>query len=140
ADTKRGSNSPFTAPAEAFATLELVNVTHHYYREREDDNFILGPINLTFRPGELVFLVGGNGSGKSTLAKVITGLYPPAGGEMRLNGQVINDATRDAYRQSFSTVFADYFLFDRIISRSRAGSDGRARSYLAQLHLDHKVS
>ena len=128
------------APAEAFQSLELRDVTHHYYREREDDNFELGPINLTFRPGELVFLVGGNGSGKSSLAKVITGLYPPAGGEIRLNGRVIDDRTRDAYRQNFSTVFADFFLFDRIFSADRAGSDVRAREYLERLHLNHKVS
>jgi putative ATP-binding cassette transporter len=125
---------------ERLETLELRNVTHHYYREREDDNFILGPITLTFRPGELVFLIGGNGSGKSSLAKVITGLYPPAGGEIRLNGRVIDDRNRDDYRQYFSTVFSDYFLFDRITGVARDGGDRRAADYLKQLHLDHKVS
>lgn len=140
AGEQRSSAAAAAAPVEAFQSLELRDVTHHYYREREDDNFVLGPINLTFRPGELVFLVGGNGSGKSSLAKVITGLYPPAGGEIRLNGRVIDDRTRDAYRQNFSTVFADFFLFDRIFSADRAGSDVRAREYLERLHLNHKVS
>lgn len=141
AESVGDSRSPAAAaPVEVFQSLELRDVTHHYYREREDDNFELGPINLTFRPGELVFLVGGNGSGKSSLAKVITGLYPPAGGEIRLNGRVIDDRTRDAYRQNFSTVFADFFLFDRIFSADRAGSDVRARDYLERLHLNHKVS
>jgi putative ATP-binding cassette transporter len=127
------------APVERFESLELVGVTHHYHREREDDNFLLGPIDLTFHPGELVFLVGGNGSGKSTLAKVITGLYPPGGGEIRLNGRIIGDHNRDDYRQCFSTVFADYFLFDRIIGVTGTGSDERAHAYLEKLHLDHKV-
>src|SRR5207253_8284497 len=86
-DENRSPARPAGVPAESFASLELRAVSHHYYREREDDNFVLGPINLTFRPGELVFLVGGNGSGKSTLAKVITGLYPPAAGEILLNGR-----------------------------------------------------
>ena len=93
-----------------------------------------------FRPGELVFLIGGNGSGKSTLAKVITGLYPPAGGEIRLNGRVIGDHNRDDFRQTFSAVFADYFLFERIMDGAPAGVDHRAREYLEQLHLNHKVS
>ncbi len=128
------------AAAEPFESLELVGVTHHYYREREDDHFVLGPIDLTFRPGELVFLVGGNGSGKSSLAKVIAGLYPPAGGEIRLNGRVINDGNRDDYRQCFSAVFSDYFLFDRITGAALNGSDERARDYLGRLHLNHKVS
>jgi len=127
------------APPEPFKTLELIGVTHHYYREREDDNFVLGPIDLVLRPGELVFLIGGNGSGKSTLAKVIAGLYPPALGEIRLNGKVIGDDNRDDYRQCFSAVFSDYFLFDRIIGIARAGADERARKYLELLHLEHKV-
>src|ERR1017187_4756920 len=126
--------------SDRFEALELVQVRHNYHREREDDNFELGPIDLTLRPGELVFLIGGNGSGKSTLAKVITGLYPPAGGEIRLNGSVIGDHNRDDYRQCFSTVFADYFLFDRIVGKGGADADRRAREYLERLHLEHKVS
>ena len=138
ADTPTASQGSFAS--EPFESLELVGVDHHYYREREDDNFKLGPIDLTLLPGELVFLVGGNGSGKSTLAKVITGLYPPAGGEIRLNGRVINDQNRDDYRQCFSAVFSDYFLFDRIVGRGGEEADVRAREYLVRLHLDHKVS
>jgi putative ATP-binding cassette transporter len=126
--------------SEPFAVLELSQVRHHYHREREDETFLLGPIDLTLRPGELVYLVGGNGSGKSTLAKVITGLYPPAGGEIRLNGTLIEDQNRDDYRQCFSTVFSDYFLFDRIFSRGGPQADRRIQSYLERLHLDHKVS
>jgi putative ATP-binding cassette transporter len=126
--------------AEPFESLELVQVMHHYHREREDDNFMLGPIDLTLGPGELVFLVGGNGSGKSTLAKVITGLYPPAGGEVRLNGRVIDDGNRDDYRQCFSAVFSDYFLFERTVGAGGAEADRRSRDYLERLHLDHKVS
>ncbi len=133
--------SAAAAPAavERFERLELAGVMHHYHREREDDHFMLGPIDLAFGPGEVVFLVGGNGSGKSTLAKVVTGLYPPAAGEIRLNGRVIGDHNRDDYRQNFSTVFADYFLFDRIIGVPGTGADERARTYLERLHLDHKV-
>jgi putative ATP-binding cassette transporter len=126
--------------SDRFKALELVKVRHDYHREREDDNFELGPIDLTLRPGELVFLIGGNGSGKSTLAKVITGLYPPAGGEIRLNGTVIGEHNRDDYRQCFSTVFADYFLFERIVGKGGADADRRAREYLERLHLEHKVS
>lgn len=119
--------------------LELVGVTHTYQREQEDSRFILGPIDLTFRPGELVFLVGGNGSGKSTLAKIVSGLYPPETGETRLDGKSITDANRDEYRQLFSVVFPDFYLFESLLGLSLPNLDARAQDYLVQLQLDHKV-
>src|SRR6185369_15321080 len=98
--------------------LDLIRVTHSYHREQEGRNFVLGPIDLTFHRGELVFLGGGNGTGKSTLAKLITGLYPPETGEIRLDGKPITDQNRDDYRQIYSVVFSDYYLFDRLIGLS----------------------
>src|SRR5205823_2341155 len=122
-----------------FERLELAGVTHSYHHEHDVSHFTLGPINLVFRPGELVFLVGGNGSGKSTLAKIITGLYMPEGGEIRLDGEPISNANRDDYRQLFSAVFADFYLFDNLLGVQAADLDLRAQEYLEQLHLDHKV-
>jgi putative pyoverdin transport system ATP-binding/permease protein len=122
-----------------FERLQLVGVTHSYHHEKEDCNFVLGPLDLSFQPGEVVFIAGGNGSGKSTLAKIITGLYPPESGEIRLDGKVVNDRNRDDYRQLFSAVFADFYLFESLIGLEKSGLDAQARGYLAQLHLDHKV-
>jgi putative pyoverdin transport system ATP-binding/permease protein len=122
-----------------FENLELVNVMHSYHRETEDSHFSLGPINLRFRPGELVFLVGGNGSGKSTLAKIITGLYVPESGEIRIDGKVVTDKNRDDYRQLFSAVFADFYLFENLLGIDTHNVDEQAKVYLDQLHLSHKV-
>jgi putative ATP-binding cassette transporter len=122
-----------------FENLELVNVTHSYHHEKDDSHFSLGPINLRFRPGELVFLVGGNGSGKSTLAKIISGLYAPEAGEIRLDGKPVTDENRDDYRQLFSAVFADFYLFDNLLGLHSKNLDEQARTYLEQLHLGHKV-
>jgi putative ATP-binding cassette transporter len=127
-------------PLEPFEKLELIKVVHSYHHERDDTNFVIGPITMSFSPGELVFLVGGNGSGKSTLAKIITGLYLPEAGEIRLNGQRIENQNRDDYRQLFSAVFADFYLFESLLGLNNANLDAQARDYLAQLHLDHKVT
>jgi putative ATP-binding cassette transporter len=126
-------------PAPAFTRLELRGVTHAYHHEQGEDNFVLGPLNLTLQASELVFLVGGNGSGKSTLAKIVTGLYPPESGEIRLDGRPVTDANRDDYRQLFSTVFADFYLFESLLGLKTPSLDARAEDYLAQLHLRHKV-
>jgi putative ATP-binding cassette transporter len=119
--------------------LELVGITHSYYREGENSHFTLGPISASFRPGELVFLAGGNGSGKTTLAKLLTGLYVPESGEIRLDGQTVNDETREQYRQLFSAVFSDFYLFEKLLGLDSSELDAQARSYLAQLQLEHKV-
>jgi putative ATP-binding cassette transporter len=123
----------------SFSGLELKGVVHSYHREEEDSHFVLGPIDLVFHPGELVFLVGGNGSGKSTLAKILAGLYVPEAGEIRLDGRLITDANRDEYRQLFSAVFADFYLFENLLGLHSANLDAQAEEYLERLHLHHKV-
>jgi putative ATP-binding cassette transporter len=127
------------APINSWQSVELVNVSHTYYREREDSNFTLGPINLKFAPGELVFLVGGNGSGKTTLAKLITGLYTPESGNIYLNGKDVTIENRDQYRQLFSVVFADFQLFEDLLGLANPQLDAQAQNYLTKLQLDHKV-
>ncbi|HEV7857248.1 MAG TPA: cyclic peptide export ABC transporter [Pyrinomonadaceae bacterium] len=123
----------------SWESLELSGVTHSYQREGEESLFILGPINLSMRPGELIFLTGGNGSGKTTLAKLLIGLYTPESGEIRLDGQPIEDEMTDYYRQHFSVVFSDYFLFETLLGLHADQLDARAHEYLRQLQLDHKV-
>jgi putative ATP-binding cassette transporter len=128
-----------------YRTLTLSNVTHSYFHERDERMFRVGPVNLTFRPGELVFIVGGNGSGKTTLAKVLTGLYEPEDGTIELDGKPVDFAERAAYRQRFTAVFNDFHLFDALLGivdpndASRAQADARANALVAKLALDHKV-
>jgi putative ATP-binding cassette transporter len=123
----------------SFSRLDLKGIVHSYHREQEDSHFVLGPIDLTFHPGELIFLVGGNGSGKSTLAKILAGLYVPEAGEIRLDDRIIGNENRDEYRQLFSAVFADYYLFDDLLGLRNVNLDSQAEEYLARLHLQHKV-
>ena len=125
--------------APSFERLELRGVTHSYHRELENKSFTLGPIDLSFAPGELVFLVGGNGSGKTTLAKLICGLYTPEMGEIRLNSAPVNDEGREAYRQLFSVVFSDFHLFENLLGLETVELDARAEVYLKRLQLNHKV-
>jgi putative ATP-binding cassette transporter len=100
---------------------------------------VLGPLDLALYRGEVVFLVGGNGSGKSTFAKVLAGLYPPDGGEIRLDGRPVTSENLEWYHQHFSVIFSDFYLFDRLLGLAGPDLDRRARDYLAQLALDGKV-
>lgn len=126
-------------PTSTWKILELKSITHTYHREGESDDFVLGPIDLTFKPGELVFITGGNGSGKTTLVKLLTGLYMPEQGHISLDGVPVGNARKEFYRQYFSAVFSDFYLFEQMLGLINPELDNQAREYLSQLKLSHKV-
>ena len=127
------------APHSDWQSLELAGVAFAYREASGHGSFRLGPIDLRFRPGELVFVAGGNGSGKSTLVKLLVGLYAPNSGEIRLDGQPVTDANVEWYRQHFSVVFSDSFVFDQLLGLAAPTLDARASDYLSRLRLDHEV-
>ena len=133
-----GAIAPADIP-QTWRSLELAGVTHSYHLEKENRSFVMGPIDLSISPGELIFITGGNGSGKTTLAKVLTGLYIPETGELRLDGQPITDDNRERFRQLFSVVFSEIFLFESLLGLDSPEIDSRAAEYLLKLELDQKV-
>jgi putative ATP-binding cassette transporter len=126
-------------PPSSWKRLELIGITHRYRHDGPVDEFHLGPLTLSFEPGELVFLIGGNGSGKTTFAKLFMGLYEPEKGEIRLDGKPVTLDWRDEYRQHFSVVFYDFFLFDKLLGINNDDLAARSTAYLDQLQLSHKV-
>jgi putative ATP-binding cassette transporter len=127
------------AHKNGFNKLELIDVKHAYKGEEQGQSFVLGPVSTTLRPGEIVFLIGGNGSGKTTFIKLLSGLHAPESGEIRLDDAVITAERMDDYRQLFSVVFYDFFLFDSLLGLDGADPDAKAKEYLVKLQLDHKV-
>ena len=109
------------------------------YDQEGDNGFALGPLDLELNKGEIVFVVGGNGSGKSTFVRVLTGLYTPGAGEIRVNGKCVGAAFRASYRQLFSVVYSDFYLFNRLPGAASAGFEAKVHEYLAALQLAHKV-
>jgi putative ATP-binding cassette transporter len=129
----------YSKPPPAWQRLDLERVTFAYPTDNDEQGFVLGPVDFTLRAGELVFLVGGNGSGKSTLIKILTRLYSPQAGAIRLDGQVITEKNRESYSRYFSAVFSDFYLFDSLLGLPRTDLDARASHYLVELELDKKV-
>ncbi|MHA2936954.1 cyclic peptide export ABC transporter [Vibrio sp. RC27] len=136
-----------------FESLQLVNACYQYPSEGEELGFHLGPINFQLKRGELIFIVGGNGSGKSTLAKLLTGLYSPEEGCVKLNGEVVTRENASNHRSCFSTIFSNFFLFDDVLDGGyKADSHvydsddrnvhfkNRVNYYLKRLAINHKVS
>ncbi|MCB1054967.1 MAG: cyclic peptide export ABC transporter [Acidobacteria bacterium] len=134
--------NPFPTPPEfprSWQALELQGLGHRYRRDDQEHPFTLGPVDLTLKPGEVLFLVGGNGSGKTTLAKLLVGLYQPERGRILVDGREVTDENRDAYRQLFSVIFDDFFLFEQLLGLEGDDLEERAAHYLAALQIAHKV-
>jgi len=104
----------------ASASLEVENVTFTYPGTREP---VLHDVNLTIAAGEVVGLVGANGSGKTTLAKLITGLYSPQIGQIRLNGQPTTELDRVALRNEVACVFQQYGAYEGTAAENLALGD-----------------
>ncbi|HEV8318570.1 MAG TPA: cyclic peptide export ABC transporter [Vicinamibacterales bacterium] len=119
--------------------VELLDVEYKYAGE-DGGRFGLGPIDLTFRAGEIVFVTGGNGSGKTTLAKIVAGLYVPTSGQVRLDGELVTSANRDQYRQHISAVFAKFHLFRELLGVERPTIDCEAGDWLARMRLERRVT
>ncbi|MCD9570686.1 putative ATP-binding cassette transporter [Pseudomonas protegens] len=128
------------APQAVVHSLELREVRYSPPPVEGSEPFHLGPINLNIKQGDIVFIVGENGCGKTTLIKLLLGLYQPQSGEIRLNGEAVTDRARDDYRQLFTTVFADYYLFDDLVQGNAGKSLDVATQYLNRLEIAHKVS
>src|SRR6185295_3120212 len=104
--------------------------------------------------------MGQNGAGKSTLIKVLTGVYPPDAGELRLRGETIRPASpAAAQRLGISTVYQEVNLCPNLsvaenIFAGRyprkgaagawridwAGMAARSRALLARLNCDIDVT
>lgn len=134
-----GQETPFETAPGSEVSFELKNVVHRYHHEGEGQDFLVGPVDLTFYKGEIVFIVGGNGSGKTTLAKILTGLYTPEAGEIIYAGRRVSDLNRDDYRQQFSAVFSDFYLFENLLGLQQGQSEQQLRDYITQFQLHHKV-
>lgn len=55
---------------------------------RKDEFWALNDVSFDLKKGESIGLIGANGSGKTTLLRLITGIFPPDDGEIRVRGRV----------------------------------------------------
>ncbi|OES44602.1 ABC transporter ATP-binding protein [Domibacillus iocasae] len=88
--------------------IELSNVSKSYDKQRS----VLNGIDVSIEKGEFFVLVGPSGSGKSTLLRLIAGLEEITGGELHMNGKVINHLPpKDRH---LSMVFQNYALYPHL--------------------------
>jgi multiple sugar transport system ATP-binding protein len=87
------------------AAVELQRVTKSY----DGKTTVIHGIDLEIRHGEFVVFVGPSGCGKSTLLRMVAGLEPISGGQVRIGQQVVNDLP--PRHRDIAMVFQDYALY-----------------------------
>lgn len=87
--------------------IEFRNVSFKY---PGSDTYALKNLNMHFKIGSRLAVVGKNGSGKTTFIKLLCRLYDPCEGEILLNGINIKKYRYDDYMNIFSVVFQDFRL------------------------------
>src|SRR5262245_10201550 len=94
--------------------IEFDDVTHSYDEARP------AVVDLTFAvgAGTSVALVGPTGAGKSTTMALLTRLWDPQSGAIRVDGQDIRDVTLESLRGSIGVVFQDSAVFNRSIGEN----------------------
>ena len=142
-----------TQPAAAGTTpvLDVVGVRKSFGGVRA-----LRDVSFSLRPGEVHALVGENGAGKSTLIKVMTGVYQPDAGAVRLDGaDVAFGSPLEAQNAGISTIYQEINLvplmsvarnlfLNRELRRGGLIDSGRmkreARDVLGEFGIDVNVS
>ncbi len=127
-----------TQKSAQFSHLELNNIHYKYPSVDGRPPFTVGPIDISIDQGDIVFIVGENGSGKTSLIKLLLGLYRPHEGQVILDKNHINEESLDDYRQLFTTIFSDYYLFEEL-ANGITDLPIETRKYLKRLNIEHKV-
>ena len=96
-------------------TIEFENVSFAYPGGK---GMVLKNINLKFRPGETVVLVGLNGAGKTTFIKLLTRLYDPTEGRILLDGRDIKEYDTAELYKTFGIIFQDFGKYAATITEN----------------------
>ena len=86
------------------------------------DIWALRHVNMKFKVGKQLAIVGENGSGKTTFIKLLCRMYDPQEGQILLNGIDIRKYKYDDYMNIFSVVFQDFQLICQPLGANVAGS------------------
>lgn len=126
--------------ASTFLDFNKVAIDNLMFNYPNDDGsaFSSGPFNEHLNRGELLFIIGGNGSGKSTFLKLLTGLYYPTAGSIKVDSTVITESSYPAYREIFSVIFTDFYLFDKFYGISDLEVE-KVNYWLEKMRMSHKV-
>jgi subfamily B ATP-binding cassette protein MsbA len=115
---ERTDGQPLTE--RAAGRLEFIDVSFAYPGQ---EGKALSGVNLAIQPGETIAFVGMSGGGKSTLVNLVPDFYTPPQGEIRLDGQSIEQISLKSLRSQIAMVSQHVVLFDDTVAANIAYGD-----------------
>jgi ATP-binding cassette, subfamily B, bacterial MsbA len=109
-----------TLARRASGRLDFMNVGFSYPGQTQP---ALSNIQLTVQPGETVAFVGMSGGGKSTLVNLVPDFYSVTAGEIRLDGEAIEQIALPSLRAQIAMVSQNVVLFDDTVAANIAYGD-----------------
>ena len=104
-----GPQSSVLSPASSSpgsAVVEMEGISKRFGPVRANDD-----ISLMLRAGEVHAVLGENGAGKTTLMNILSGMYQPDAGSIRIHGRTVEiQSPSDALRQGIGTVYQHFTL------------------------------
>ncbi len=113
--------------------VEFKDVSFKYPNTQQ---WVLRHVNMKFKIGSRLAVVGENGSGKTTFIKLLCRLYDPTEGEILLNGIDIRKYKYNDYIDIFSVVFQDFKLFAQTLGQNVACSINYDRNKAEKCLID----
>lgn len=89
-------------------TIAVDDVSFHY---PANDKLVLRDVSFSIAAGQHVAIVGENGAGKSTLIKLLTGLYEPTNGAIKLDGVSLSDLKISSWHKYLGVLQQDYIAY-----------------------------
>lgn len=126
----------------ASGRLDFIDVGFSYPAQNQ---VALSRINLSVMPGETVAFVGMSGGGKSTLVNLVPGFYSVTKGEIRLDGDPVEQISLESLRSQMAMVSQNVVLFDDTVAANIAYGDAapdrrRIEAAAKAAHLDDVIA
>jgi ATP-binding cassette, subfamily B, bacterial len=106
---------------------------------------VLKGVSFRVEPGQLVALVGPSGAGKSTITHLVSRLYDPTGGIVRLGGHDLRELTLESVHEALGVVTQDAHMFHDTIGANLAyarpeATEGEMRTALRAAQISDLVA
>ena len=121
---------------EPVNAIELLGVTKRFGEVVANDN-----VNLTVKKGEILSILGENGSGKTTLMNMLSGIYFPDEGEIRVNGKTVTiRSPKDSFELGIGMIHQHFKLINILTAAENIilGLPGKERLNLKQVEKEVK--